>query len=48
MRTQEQLGLRAAELSEQSRTKSGRAVEALRAQWLDAPNRTHVIESKEN
>lgn len=48
MRTQEQLGCTQSELSEQSRTKSGRVVEALRAQWLDAPNRTHVIESKEN
>lgn len=48
MRTQEALDQRAAELVERSRTKSARAVEALRAQWLGAPNRTHVIESKEN
>ncbi|MBN7481535.1 hypothetical protein [Mycobacteroides abscessus] len=48
MRTQEALGQRAAELSEQSRTVTARAAEALRDQWLAEPNRTHVIESKEN
>lgn len=46
MRTQEQLGQRAAELSEQSRVASALAAEALRAQWLITPNRTHVMEGK--
>lgn len=48
MRTQEQLDQRAAELAEQSRVASALAAESLRSQWLGAPNRTHVIESKEN
>ncbi|MCV7303745.1 MULTISPECIES: hypothetical protein [Mycobacteroides] len=46
MRAQEALGLRAAELVEQSRTKSALAVEALRDQWLRVPNQTHVMEGK--
>lgn len=46
MRTQEELGRRAAELAERSRAASARAAEALRAQWLAKPNRTHVIEKK--
>ncbi|SLF01714.1 hypothetical protein [Mycobacteroides abscessus] len=45
MRTEEQLDQRAAE---QSRVASALAAESLRSQWLGAPNRTHVIESKEN
>ncbi len=46
--TQEELHRRAAELSEQSRTKSALAAESLKAQWLAKPNRTYVIEkSKE-
>ncbi|WP_202911279.1 hypothetical protein [Mycobacteroides abscessus] len=43
MRTQEELGRRAAELAERSRLASARAAEALRAQWLSKPNRTFVI-----
>ncbi|CPW62182.1 hypothetical protein [Mycobacteroides abscessus] len=43
MRTQEALGQRAAELAEQSRMVTARAVESLKAQWLYAPNQTHVI-----
>ncbi|SKF72753.1 Uncharacterised protein [Mycobacteroides abscessus subsp. abscessus] len=46
MRTQEALGQLAAELAEQSRRVTSRAAEALRDQWLGAPNQTHVIESK--
>ncbi|MBN7329811.1 hypothetical protein [Mycobacteroides abscessus] len=47
MRAQEALGLRAAELVEHSSTKSALAAEALRDQWLHAPNQTYVIENKE-
>ncbi|CPW82803.1 hypothetical protein [Mycobacteroides abscessus] len=43
MRTQEALGQRAAELAELSRTVTARAAEALRDQWLTAPNQTYVI-----
>lgn len=46
MRTQEALGQRAAELSEQSRVVTARAAESLRDQWLITPNRTHVMEGK--
>lgn len=46
MKTQEALDQRAAELAEQSRMVTARAVEALRDQWLAEPNRTHVIENK--
>ncbi|SKP38351.1 hypothetical protein [Mycobacteroides abscessus] len=46
MRTQEALDLRAAELAEQSRVASALAAEALRDQWLGAPNQTYVIENK--
>lgn len=41
--TQEELSARAAELPEQSRMVTARAVEALRDQWLRVPNQTHVI-----
>lgn len=44
MRTQEELGRRAAELAERSRATSALAAESLRAQWLAKPNQTHVIE----
>lgn len=47
MRAQEALGLRAAELVEQPRTTSARAAESLKAQWLTEPNRTFVVENKE-
>lgn len=46
MRTQEDLNQRAAELAERSRATSALAVEALRAQWLAKPNRTHVVEKR--
>ncbi|MDQ8119587.1 hypothetical protein [Mycobacteroides abscessus] len=46
MRTQEALNERAVELAERSRATSALAAEALRAQWLVEPNRTHVIENK--
>ncbi|WP_183114028.1 hypothetical protein [Mycobacteroides abscessus] len=47
MRTQEELNQRAVELAERSRATSARAAEALRSQWLAAPNRTFVVEKKE-
>ncbi|SID53725.1 Uncharacterised protein [Mycobacteroides abscessus subsp. abscessus] len=46
MRTQEELGRRAAELAERSRLASALAAESLKAQWLVEPNRTHVIEKR--
>ncbi|WP_457125833.1 hypothetical protein [Mycobacteroides abscessus] len=46
MSTQEELHRRAAELAERSRVTSARAAEALRAQWLTAPNGVHVIEKR--
>ncbi|MBV0918010.1 Uncharacterised protein [Mycobacteroides abscessus subsp. massiliense] len=45
--TQEDLNQRAVALAERSRATSARAAESLRAQWLAAPNGTHVIEKKE-
>ncbi|SLJ13448.1 hypothetical protein [Mycobacteroides abscessus] len=47
MRTQEDVNQQAAELAERSRATSALAVEALKAQWLAAPNRTFVVEKKE-
>lgn len=46
MRTQEELGRRAAELAERSRLASALAAESLKAQWLAAPNRTFVVEKR--
>lgn len=46
MRSQEELGQRAAELAERSRAASALAAESLRSQWLSVPNGTHVIEKR--